>query len=361
MANPLQDAAAAARQGDFSAALQFVGDVRGRYEKIHSRTLKKDLVQVAAEATKEEVERLANKQEKYRRALAKFDDVLTALNRQIAAQRPHTVPSSAPDQSADKSPDLPQLPADVIFAYECADSRDAKFQVLRRYFEVQQVAADHTIQKNNCYFLRDNDRDYFIRIAVDELPRNDIALADAISGKHLISLSKRKFLELGKRRRLVQLEPRDLKPTAAEADPPPGVRAKSGEDLPPENLPDNSERDKVLDIGAFTQLMDAALRCRLVPGADQIAHIRDREFRMGKYEKASQLIEGMFSKFTAAAIQRSQRLRREEAGIASGTIKMSPRDLQAKRARDVAETQLADRARNRFMRVLEGLRILMQT
>ena len=361
LANSLQDAAAAAGEGDYSSALQIVGDVRDRYEKIHRGTLKKDLRQVEAKATKAEAKRLARKQEKYRGALEKFDEILTVLKRRAAAQEAQKRSSPAPTQAAGASPVRPQLPADVILAYEFTDSRDSKFQVIRRYFEVQEVADDHTIQNNTCYFLRDKDQDYFARVVVAEPGSEDISLEDAISGKRLFSLSKTKFLDLGKRRRLVQLDLKATEPATAESKPPTSVQAEPAEDLPHEKLTDNSERDKVLDFGAFTQLMDAALRSGLVPGADQIAQIRDREFRLGHYQKASQLIEGMFSKFMAAAIQRTQRLRREETAIASGRVKMSPKDLQAKRARDSAETRLVDRARNRFMRVLEGLRILMQT
>ena len=115
----------------------------------------------------------------------------------------------------------------------------------------------------------------------------------------------------------------------------------------------------VLEMGAFTQLLDAAIRCQLVSGTDLIAYIRDREFRMGDYTKAFQLIEGLFGKFTIAANQRQQRLRREDVDIASGRIVMSPKELQAKRARDSAQNQLVDRCRGRFMRVMEGLRVLI--
>jgi hypothetical protein len=360
-ANSLQDAAAAAGQGDYSVAMEIVGNVRDRYEKAHLRTLKKDLSQVEAEATKEEAKRVASKQEKYRHALVKFDEVLTALNRQAVAQPTQESSSNAPVQATGKSPVPPQLPADLILEYESTDSRDARFQVIRRHFEVQEVAADHTIRSHTCYFLRDNDRDYFIRIAAADPSSNDISPEDAVSGEQLVSLSKTKFLDLGRRRRLVQLCTKASKPLTAGSILRQGELAGSPEDVQQANLLDIRARDAVLDVGAFTQLMDAASRCRLVPGADQIAHLRDREFRLGKYQEASRAIEGMSNQFIAAATQRAQRVRREEMDIASGKVKMAPRDLQAKRARDIAETQLVERARNRFMRVMEGLRILMRT
>ena len=58
-----------------------------------------------------------------------------------------------------------------------------------------------------------------------------------------------------------------------------------------------SSEQGLLDKGAFTQLHDAAQRSGLVPNADVIAHTRDREFRLKDYQKAFQLIEGLFGKF----------------------------------------------------------------
>ena len=66
------------------------------------------------------------------------------------------------------------------------------------------------------------------------------------------------------------------------------------------------------------------------------------------------------SAFLAGATQRTQRLAREDRDIAAGTIKMSPREVQMKRARDLQQTQCIERARNRFSRVIEGLRTIVQ-
>lgn len=145
---------------------------------------------------------------------------------------------------------------------------------------------------------------------------------------------------------------RDTKPQKGTA----SADTRAGDEQPSDKNP----AEQVLDIGAFTQLMDAAQRSRLVAGAERIGHIRDREFRMEKFQEASQLIENMFGKFIAAATRRTQTLRQEELDIASGRLKLSPKDLQAKRARETAETQAIERARNRFTRVLEGLRILIR-
>jgi hypothetical protein len=359
-ANSLQDAAESAKEGDYTAALRIVGDVREQYKKKHLRTLKKDPSQVESTAKQDEARRLVSKQEKYRAALAKFDELLATLQRRAAVQKPQPAATVRPP-SGDSSA-APQIPAEFLQAYEGEESRDARFQLILRHFEVREVAADHTIRTDVCYFLRDKDCDYFIRIKVKAGSDDRLLLEDAVSGEHLALLSTTKLQKLGKRRRLVELDPKQPKPDAGDA-----VPQRQGHDAEPMegpldvNEPDHKARDEILDKGAFTQLMDAAQRSRLVPSADQIGYVRDREFRMGRYQKASRAIEGMFNKFIASATQRTQRIRREEMDIASGRVKMHPRDLQAKRARDVAETQLVERARNRFMRVLEGLRILMAT
>jgi uncharacterized protein (DUF3084 family) len=117
----------------------------------------------------------------------------------------------------------------------------------------------------------------------------------------------------------------------------------------------------VLDSGAFSQLLTSAQRSGLVPEADQIGFVRDREFRMGKYDLAFQTIDGLFARLMASASQRTQSIAREDADIAAGRVKISPKDLQAKRSRDRMQTQEIERAKRRFQVVLEGLRVLMNT
>jgi hypothetical protein len=123
---------------------------------------------------------------------------------------------------------------------------------------------------------------------------------------------------------------------------------------------ESSERDQILDVGTFSQLIDAAQRTGLVPGIATIIQVRDCEFRLGRYQQALQLIESQFQSFQGRATQRAQQLAREDLDIAAGRIKMSGRELQVKRQRDRQQTQAVDRARTRFSRVLEGLRTLVK-
>ncbi|MBL6725101.1 MAG: hypothetical protein ISQ09_08425, partial [Rubripirellula sp.] len=126
-----------------------------------------------------------------------------------------------------------------------------------------------------------------------------------------------------------------------------------------ERQTESLDRLNVLDLGSFSQLLTSAQRSGLVPNADQIGYVRDKEFRLGIYDKAFQSIDMMHNRFLADAGQRQARLTREDVDIAAGRIKISPRELQAKRARDRVQTQEIDRAKRRFQVVLEGLRILM--
>jgi hypothetical protein len=123
---------------------------------------------------------------------------------------------------------------------------------------------------------------------------------------------------------------------------------------------DVSERDKILDVGTFSQLIDAAQRTGLVPGIATIIQVRDCEFRLGRYQQSLQLMESMLQGFQGRAAQRIQQMAREDLDIASGRIKMSPRELQLKRQRDRQQAQAIDRARTRFSRVVDGLRTLLK-
>lgn len=52
-----------------------------------------------------------------------------------------------------------------------------------------------------------------------------------------------------------------------------------------------SERDQILDVGTFSQLIDAAQRTGLVSGIATIIQVRDCEFRLRRYQQSLQLME----------------------------------------------------------------------
>ncbi len=249
----------------------------------------------------------------------------------------------------------PQFPAGFEREFAQARHSQSQFEIVRQYFAVDFATTDNDIRPGTLYYLRGKDHDHLIVID-DQRPASDtIHLKLALTGKPIKPLSKKDFLRLGDMQKLFVLAPlnglvEDVEPDSFEVEQ---VESPIDDD-------DRIDDEKFLDMGAFNHLLDAAKRCGLVPDADVIAHVRDREFRKGDYLKSFQLIERLNGKFSAAATQRQQRLKRDEIDIKSGKIRMSPKELQAKRVRDTAESQRVERARSKFVRVMEGLRVLVK-
>jgi hypothetical protein len=113
-----------------------------------------------------------------------------------------------------------------------------------------------------------------------------------------------------------------------------------------------------LDGSAFTHLLNAAQQCGLVSNTDAIVSARDREFRAGRYQRAFDIIEGLYIQLNVQAARRQADLRREELQYKSGTLKMSPKEWMLRQRRATEQTQKIDRARRGFARVLDGLTVL---
>ena len=191
------------------------------------------------------------------------------------------------------------------------------------------------------YCLRSTDSTHFVTILPGDSNEDSIRLRDAMTGQQFKPLPKIKLLRLALKGFLVRLSPRISPSVSAQ----PAAKAEPAPSAEPEAVGPVRKPDEILDMGAFSQLCEAAKASGLVPNADLIAHVRDREFRLCDYQKAFQLIEGLYGKFTAAATQRQQRLKREETDIASGKTKMSPKEVQQKRARAIRPTRSASVAR----------------
>lgn len=114
-----------------------------------------------------------------------------------------------------------------------------------------------------------------------------------------------------------------------------------------------------IDAGTFTQLQTAAQQTGLVPNADTIGFVREHEFRVGKYREAFDRIEAVYQQLRAAADQRQQKIRQDTVLYKSGVLKMSPKDWMQRVQRETAQSQVIDRAIRYFLRVLDGLRILV--
>jgi hypothetical protein len=113
-----------------------------------------------------------------------------------------------------------------------------------------------------------------------------------------------------------------------------------------------------LDMTAFSQLISAAQQAGLGINVDAIHGVRDREFRDGRYQRAFDVIEGLYVQLGTQAAQRQAELRRQETQYKAGTLKMSPKEWMARQRRETEKTQKIDRARRQFTRVLDGLTVL---
>ena len=113
-----------------------------------------------------------------------------------------------------------------------------------------------------------------------------------------------------------------------------------------------------IDVGAFTQLLTAAQQCGMLANADAILTARDREFRLGRYQRAFDVIEGLYLQMNAQVARRQGDLLRQEMQYKSGVLKMSPREWQVRQRQETEKTQKIEWARRQFSRVLDGLRVL---
>lgn len=334
-ANHVLDAEAAFMQQNYAAALKTMRFARDGYHSSRLRVLRDDAAGNPAVQTK---------REKAQRILKRFDTLIALL---ADAVEKHPTPIRHPD-----------LPDRFASQYAAAATADERLDYVYLSFTVTPVKQLDDLVAGGLYFIASEHKTFCVQVD-DPLPDGlQVPMRAVESGKRLPDMTRQQFMELGQRGWLVRLSKKAAKPQ------PPSATVATPETSPSEadDSPfDVHERDKILDVGAFTQLLDSAHRSGMLPESDQIAHVRDREFRRGHFQKALLTMEGLQGKFSAAAAMKQAEIRREDAAIASGRIKMSPKDLQAKRMRDQASSQAIERARSRFSRVLDGLRILART
>lgn len=222
---------------------------------------------------------------------------------------------------------------EIIGAVEAAASADEKLAVLRSHYQVNLVQPGHRFEDGATYFIVGAAACSLIRTRMPAVVDGHLHFDSCVHGVPMKPLQLDRLRAAVERQRVHVLLPQPFDP---------------------------AERDRIIDIGAFSQLIDSAQRSGLVPGIATLIQVRDCEFRLGRHLQALQLIETQFQGFVGRASQRAQRLAREEADIASGRLRLSPKELQAKRLRDGQQTQHVERARTKFQRVLEGLRTIVQ-
>ncbi len=357
-ANTILDAKSSLFHQDLDRVLELIESAQDLYRQANRRILRRELgdIDELPQAEQLTARRFKQRQDRCHSVLSAFDDVTDTLRRMI---RLRGGKSPSGQQEADPlEPTVEQLlrPSSAFrHEYAAARTPQQQAQAILNHFLVQAVDSARDLATGALYYFHGKENTHLVLLHSGEPSQEALPLKFALSNQQLKPIPRSRFLESGRRRKLVRLLPKP--PGATQpADVINMLLAPAAEERP-STLPRGAV---VLDMGDFSQLYDAAVRSGLVPNADSIAHVRDREFRIGEYQQAYQVLEGLFGKFSAAASHRDQRLRREDVDIASGRVKMSPKALLEKRSRDRAESQRIDRARGRFLRVMEGLRVMMR-
>jgi hypothetical protein len=113
-----------------------------------------------------------------------------------------------------------------------------------------------------------------------------------------------------------------------------------------------------LDMTTFHQLTMAIQQAGLPLNVDAIHSVSDREFRDGRYQRAFDVIEGIYLQINAQAQRRQAELRQQETQYKSGALKLSPKEWMQRQRRETEKTQKIERARRHCARILDGLNAL---
>jgi hypothetical protein len=302
-------------------------------------------------------------------AVEHFDELISLLTIQSKKTKPNAAAnSSLPKPEYASKPEYAAASAPSVSQAEKFENRlrqelavvsaeQEVRKILEPHFEFVPVEAEQQLASGERMVLFSNGLGYVIQIDDPAFIDNSVRVLTWFDQKHMLPIPTDKFLKSAAKGRILRLVLRQQEGNESASEE--ANRTDSHSKDENKLVSETAERDKILDMGAFTQLLDAAQRSGIVPGSNIIIQVRDCEYRLGKYNKALQMMETLYTTFLGSESQRNQRLQREEMEIASGRKKMSPRELQLKRSQDNQATQAVDRAKVRFQRVLEGLRGLL--
>jgi hypothetical protein len=251
------------------------------------------------------------------------------------------------------------LPEAFWAEYDAARTDHARWRAIGHYFHTHKVAANRDLRPATFYFVHAAES-HVILSGGDEPGVDPLPMTVVRTGQAMKPVPRRVLLEMGRKSQLFRLAPRVARPLAPPATVPPTDAGLEPDDQ--SDAADVKNKDYIesmIEPGSFTQLMVAAQASGIVPAADQIGHVRDCEFRYGHHQIAFEAIERLYVGLRQAADTRQQRLRTEEIDYRSGVLKMSPKEWQQKKQRDTAQTNRIERARRHFVRVLDGLRVLI--
>ena len=363
-ASPLLSARTLFDSGNVAESIAELKKIRHTYQESRKNTLATEFDD--SNPADKESKQLLKRQSKAVDAIGQMDGLVSMLTLQIPqVQKPNTTAPTAAPKSIEThriSSPSDQLDNDLRQKLPLATTDADVRRVLSQHCNLTMVADDHELHAGERFVIFSNGLGYVVEVDEPPLENNSVRILTWLDRKRMLPIPLSKWNKSASKSKVLKLEPFALEavPTiAVPTIPAPKFSLKlPGTDRSGENS-DTAERDKILDVGAFSQLLDAAQRSGIVPGSGVIIQVRDCEFRLGRFNKGLQMMETLYTTFIGAESQRNQRLQREEAEIASGRKKISPKDLLAKRAQDNQTTQVVDRTKVRFQRVLEGLRGLL--
>ena len=363
-ASPLLSARTLFDSGNVAESIAELKKIRHTYQESRKNTLATEFDD--SNPADKESKHLLKRQSKAVDAIGQMDGLVSMLTLQIPqVQKPNTTAPTAAPKSIEThriSSPSDQLDNDLRQKLPLATTDADVRRVLSQHCNLTMVADDHELHAGERFVIFSNGLGYVVEVDEPPLENNSVRILTWLDRKRMLPIPLSKWNKSASKSKVLKLEPFALEavPTiAVPTIPVPAFSSKlPGTDRSGENS-DTAERDKILDVGAFSQLLDAAQRSGIVPGSGVIIQVRDCEFRLGRFNKGLQMMETLYTTFIGAESQRNQRLQREEAEIASGRKKISPKDLLAKRAQDNQTTQVVDRTKVRFQRVLEGLRGLL--
>ena len=358
----------------FVECVSLLENTAKRYAEARESTLSKDLSHVEKNQPNKldkETKRLVRKQDKAHDVLEQMQELIEKIRR--SSRMSDTLPK--PLKAAVQESKTPQPKAthplmetvepisldpmkSLLADFRQANSFEEKQAVVESRCELRAIESVTAIQPGDLLLAISDGQQYLLQVDSPAIDEGALRIHSATEGTKLrplplekvtrsISRSKLHLLVLKRSGNCHELEHSVLEPEAiAEFDQ--GSASASGSRVqlqspakiePISEFPSDSasklsqqQRDQILDPGAFSQLIDAAQRTVIVPGISIIIQVRDCEFRLGKHHQALQLMESQLSAFVGSAMQRTQRLKREEQDIASGKVKMSPKDMQAKKS-----------------------------
>lgn len=288
---------------------------------------------------------------------------MSAQEKQFVQEtEPNRALDAKPQAAARDSPTGTVMPEDFRVAFEGAADCEGKLAVLQQYFELKAISDPADLPPGALCALRRNAELYLVEIGPLKDDRRNVDLRLHFSARHAKPALLAALVELGRKGALHRLEPKGPEkapekpsddPVSGPAEPPLQARPE---------MPAAAESESIfwgaqqIDMTSFTRLISLAQACGMVSNVDNIATVRDAEFRSGHYLTAYYNIERMCTELSSAAQRRQQQLRREETAYRSGRLRMSPKEWGQKIARETAKTQSIDRALSQFRKVMAGLR-----